>query len=260
MSRFDTMNTISQVLELRRSNTVFKAALCFTRSSLDGLQQLPQDYLHSKEIQYVQSIENFPKRKLNYLLGRYCSKEAIKTLEPEIPKESIFIESGIFQHPIVHYPGHNKLQVSISHSDPLGVAIAFPEAHPMGIDLEEIQIEIDKIKAIEEQLTSEEVKIINSSLEQETEMYYLLFWAIKEALSKILRTGLMTPAHVYEITSLSFNQDHWVSYFKNFEQYKAISFKLSNWVCSIALPKNTECNIDVLDIQKWISDGVKSGV
>jgi hypothetical protein len=66
-------------------------------------------------------------------------------------------------------------------------------------------------------------------------------WTIKEALSKVLKTGMMTPMEIYQVNAIDqvLYNGFCVSTFTYFSQYKALSFPWKNTLCSIILPKET---------------------
>ena len=57
------------------------------------------------------------------------------------------------------------------------------------------------------------------------EFMLTLLWTAKEALSKILKTGLMTSFKILEIDKIEHKDGYWLSYYKSFGQYKVISFQ-----------------------------------
>jgi 4'-phosphopantetheinyl transferase len=118
-----------------------------------------------------------------------------------------------------------------------GAALAFPEAHPMGIDLEIINSK-QKI-ALEGQVTEWEKQQI-VSLPILYDVGLTLLWTAKEALPKVLKTGLMTPFDVFAISKMELYDYYIICYYENFPQYKVICFTISNYMCSIAYPLKTE--------------------
>lgn len=177
-------------------------------------------------------------------MGRYAAKKALSLLTYEEPGD-INIDHGVFNHPLVGSSrAAGRLEISITHCCDMGAALAFPAAHPMGIDME--IIDADKIPVIEGQLTSNEMEMLRDF---ETSSGYASLitaaWTIKESLSKIFRTGLMTPFYVYEIAKIESDNSIYTSYFKNFGQYKALSFLVHGYICSIACPKNSELTLDL---------------
>ena len=51
-----------------------------------------------------------------------------------------------------------------------------------------------------------------------------MHWTLKEALSKILRTGMTTPFDIFSIKELKQEKLGWISSFQNFAQYQGLSF------------------------------------
>lgn len=144
-----------QRLIYQREKNSFHAEFCLASISLSKLNEHVTSILHPDELTYYKSL-TFEKRKHDYLLGKFVAKKAVTFYESEIPLSEIYIDSGIFEFPIVYYPGKEKIQVSLSHSEKTSVAISYSEAHPMGIDLE--LIDLSKMDVIETQLSDNEKK------------------------------------------------------------------------------------------------------
>lgn len=189
----------------------------------------------------------FEKRKISYLVGRYAAKQAISVLIGEKNLKSILVQKGIFGHPIATCLHEQNVQVSISHCNRLGAALAFSEAHPLGIDIEEVNAA--RSRALEGQITFAEKELIKN-LPFGYDRMLTVLWTAKEALSKILKTGLTTPFHLFEVNKLEANHDYTISFFENFMQYKAISFDVGFSVCSIVCPRKTEITINIPVIQR----------
>jgi 4'-phosphopantetheinyl transferase len=221
--------------------------------------------LHPEEIDYWSALR-FEKRQQSYLLGRYAAKQAISSYDPSVTYSDILIKAGVFECPVTYYPSSKRVQITLSHSQNLGAALAFPEAHPMGIDLEYIQP--DHKITVGTVLTHNEKMLISSypyitaitsninrsnSIDIVENTLYTIFWTIKEALSKALRTGMMTPFEIYAIKNILPQDNFLVCEFENFAQYQALSFLLDKQVCSIVYPKQTRLTINIPLIQGWIS-------
>jgi phosphopantetheinyl transferase len=207
--------------------------------------------LHPDEFSYLATSE-FEKRQHSYLLGRYSAKQTIvRFVNHTLPFSNVLVRSGVFEQPVMCCLADEKIQVSLSHSGHLGLALVFPETHPMGVDLEVLNSEQNTI--IESQLTSQEKKWIKNCLYAvPSEILYGLFWTVKEALSKVLRTGMTAPFSIYALTNITFQDYYWLSEFENFAQYQAISFILVNNLCSIVYPKQVKLIINIPDIQDWM--------
>jgi len=233
----DNTNVIPFILKYNSNN--YTGGLCISSLELDYLKDIHKAFLHPIEQAYFNNLQ-FTKRQHSYLLGRYCAKQAILMCATLGSPNEILIEKGIFEQPITYHPCLINTQVSISHCDRLGIALAFPEACPMAIDIE--TIELDKHETFISQLTTHEKKLKNafsSNIPPE------MFWTMKEALSKALKCGLTTPFELLEVECISMDGALFVARFKNFSQYLAISFFISKNVCSIVYPKNVQLEIDL---------------
>ncbi len=225
---------------LKRKDGHFKAGFCIVNKDLPDLIQ-ETSILHPDEHAYYKTLQ-FDRRKTSYLLGRIAAKNAIsELLITKQAVQSISIQSGIFQFPVVKYVQHQNIQVSISHCNNFGAALAFPEEHPLGIDIEKIdEHKIDTMKSV---ICDEELTLM--------ENHFLpvliacpIIWTIKESLSKILRTGLTIDFNILEIESIEKVGSMYVSTFRYFSQYKAFSCQIGDHVCSITLPKNTSSDLN----------------
>lgn len=207
-----------------------------------GLNQASAEvqYLHPVERRYFDSLK-FERRIQSYLSGRMASKQAVSLCICEDRLESICIDKGIFQHPVVVHPRKGNYQVSITHCDKLAAAIAYTDYMPMGIDLESID---ERIKSIlESHATELEVSLVNSVIPHYSGSFTVL-WTVKEALSKVLRTGFTVPLQLFELNRMEEQEGSIVSRFTNFPQYEAISLLFKNEVFSIVYPKQMKLDIE----------------
>jgi 4'-phosphopantetheinyl transferase len=228
-------------LNLIREEKVYKGAICFVSLSLHELISRRHGYLGKSELARYDAIP-VDRRRFTFLCGRFAAKKALCRLRPSLDPASFEIVEGIFGQPILPSAELHGLQVGISHTDRTAGALAFPEAHPMGIDLECIRE--DRDRAIQSQMTEREM-ILHRSLSCSESAGYALLWTIKESLSKVLKCGMMTPFTVLEIDQIDASQEIWVSTFRNFSQYKALSQIRQDEVLSITLPKRTELNLEI---------------
>lgn len=232
-------------LKFNGSGETFRANLSFCYFPRINYCQETVKYLHPQEQKYYETLK-FKKRVKSYLLGRYAAKLAVGAITGEEKLERILIQQGIFNQPIVTYPAMQNIQVSITHSDDLAAAVAFPEACPVGIDLE--RISLNQAGVLETQITELEKELIGhlvrAGLYSNVEVL-TLFWTAKEALSKVLKTGLTTPFSIYEINKVGIDSGFTISHFKNFTQYCSISFQLDSYMCSITCPRKTKPGFDM---------------
>nr|AKQ22701.1 phosphopantetheinyl transferase [Candidatus Entotheonella serta] len=197
--------------------------------------------LHVNELAYYQRVPAI-RRKTSFLIGRYAAKQALSSLVHESDYTRIEIASGIFQQPIVKYPSPEPLGVSISHTDKYACAIAFPLIHPLALDVE--RIDRVSVKAMKSQILPHELQTeALARLPEPTRC--AIIWTAKEALSKVLKCGMMSPFCIFETMDLSQEPDWIVGHFKNFGQYKFHAWVLDDHVVSMAVPKRTDIDVDL---------------
>ena len=205
------------------------------------------DFLHRDELDYLEKLK-VEQRRQSFLLGRIAAKQAIASLVKVNDLTTIAIQYGVFQFPVVKHNFNNNLQVTISHSHDVGVALAFCEEHPMGVDIE--RIVPARLNAIKDNLSDSELELLENSRLSLIEGCTAI-WTMKEGLSKALKTGLTVDFKVLEIILLKNHGLYLTCTFKYFAQYKAICFPVSDYFCSIVLPRNTD--IDSADIALMFS-------
>lgn len=176
-----------------------------------------------------------PLRRQSFLLGRTTAKRAVAVCRGGVPPRSVRIRAGVFSQPVVDNNSGQPLCVSITHCENWVFSLAFPEDHPMGIDIEESRP--GHRETILSQLTQSE-RCLGAAQPGSDQLWPLVFWTAKEALSKVLRCGLTCPMHVLELSVLASDGTHFCGEFKNFGQYRFISLKLSECaVLAIVLPR-----------------------
>lgn len=195
---------------------------------------------HPSELKYLENL-SYENRKWSYILGRLSAKLAIKSLSNVSTLHSIYIDSGVFNFPVVRCRELKNTQVSITHSGSLGISLAYQEEHPMGIDVEEICNK--NSKAILSQITWNE-KLLLKRVYKNTLSGFTSIWCAKEALSKVLKTGMMLNFSFLEIDSVNIREKTLIYEFKNFSQYKALCHTNEAYAIAIVLPKNTSVNLE----------------
>ena len=163
---------------------------------------------------------------------------SLRDLLQESDFRIIEIGRGVFGQPVVLFAQKRGWGVTISHTDSLAFALAFPTGHPMGIDAE--RIDSTCLEAILSQLSEREIEWIDTAnVERKPELATAL-WASKEALSKILCTGLTSPIKIYSLAEFNLIRlGTWEGLFQNFGQYKAMASIGSDYALSIVLPRNS---------------------
>ncbi len=228
-------------LELHREEATFHIGFGAIKGDLISLKSQLQ-LLHIKELEKFGSFK-FERRKHSYLLGRLSAKQAIQSINDKQESAKLLIGEGIFNFPVIKNLKGDHLQLSISHCEDIGITLAYPEEHPMGIDIELIN---DKnSEALESVVNDSELAIIKGLPISKSEGLAAM-WTIKEALSKILRTGLMMDFSNFEVSEMMNEGSYYISKYKNAGQYRAITFLEYPFIVSIAIPGKSDIDTKYL--------------
>ena len=237
MSSFKLPCVLSWPLTIRRGEAQHKATqvIVFDEPA-SHLVEFAAEFLGSTENAYFSTLR-FARRQQSYLLGRYAAKLALRDLLGESDLRAIEIERGVFGQPIVQCARSRRWCVSISHAGSLAVALAFPAGHPMALDVE--RIDLTRYDTILSQLSNQETQWIEAGAEHKLQLATAL-WTAKEALSKVLCTGLMSPVQIYNLSEFSRDSSgNWEGTFQNFGQYKTTTWIGTSHAVSIVLPKRS---------------------
>jgi 4'-phosphopantetheinyl transferase len=224
-------------MTIRRGEIQLRAMLVVVFNDPANTWMQPATELLGKTETAYFSTLRFPRRQATYLLGRYAAKMALSAVLSEPDLTAIEIDHGVFEQPVVRCDRNGGWDVTISHTEDVAVALAYPAGHPMGIDLE--RIDLGKQDTIESQLSEREIGWLNR-LSVERLQFACALWAAKESLSKVLRTGLMANIRVYDLAEFNLIESRvWEGSFENFAQYKARVWIGANRVLAITLPKRS---------------------
>ncbi|MDA8337266.1 MAG: 4'-phosphopantetheinyl transferase superfamily protein [Peptococcaceae bacterium] len=241
----DSPITYVDDLLLKTETTDHKAAVYFCYFPVSSYYMGLAGCLHREERQYFDTLGS-QKRKKSYLMGRYSAKTATCRLTNENNFQNISISQGIFGQPVIACLFNHNIQVSITHSNDIAAAIAFPEAVPMGIDVELPDPETTGV--LESRTTDREKYLLRSIPLAYLDMLTLL-WTVKESLSKALRVGLMASYSIFEVGQIEEQPNGVLCRFKNLPQFKTITFKLGAYLCTVAYPEQTDLRFDVEALQ-----------
>lgn len=229
--------TLPYPVTIRRGDTQLRAMLVVVFNDPGNTwMEAASKLLGESETAYFSTLR-VARRQGSYLLGRYAAKTALSAVLSEPELRAIEIERGVFEQPIVRCDRDGGWEVTISHTEHLAVALAYPAGHPMGIDLE--QIDPGQHETILSQLSEREIGWLKLRSAERFQFASAL-WAAKESLSKVLRTGLMANIRVYDLAEFSVTDSReWEGFFENFAQYKVRVWIGSKHVLSMALPKRS---------------------
>lgn len=188
--------------------------------------------LSSSEKREYEEIKTENRRR-EYVLGHYAEKNAVSILLNSTKDlREIEIKHGVLGQPIV--AGCGNIQVSLSHNKEYVVAVAFEERYTCGIDIE--NIDESNREVILHHLTKDEKTLFKKS----SLLEYTVLWTAKEAISKVLKTGLTTELFIYEINSLQRDEKYYRGEYKHFGQYSFVSTKIDDNVLTLAYPQKSE--------------------
>ncbi len=227
-----------QTFELRRQEACHTGRFAsLGTDSYPALKEHAATILHPEELAYFVPLPA-ERRRISYLLGRYAAKRALQPGLGNPAFADIRIAPGIFQNPVVCFPMSDPWQVSITHSEAMVCAVAFPAVHPMALDIESIDPE--RVATMASQCVEAELAEA-ARLGLEAPAAATLLWTAKEALSKTLHTGLTCPFALFEIQSLErIGECECRGLYKNLAQYRFHSWICGDSVLTLVLPKRTE--------------------
>lgn len=233
------------LIKLERDDQIFESYIIMGSVDYSDLSELVHTLTPRELLEYKKIMVN--KRRIEFCLGKYVGKMSAAKLTGSHSLRDLSIEKGVFNQPILCFNNNQRrnIQISLSHVNNKAISVAFPEEHPMGIDMEIVDQKNKEV--IASQMLDSELHLIGfSSLS--TLVGLTLLWTVKESLSKVLKTGLTTPLSVYSVSQVKKVETGYISEFTNFPQYKVFSWVTDKYVTSLCLPKNTLINIDIANL------------
>lgn len=179
----------------------------------------------------------FQNKKHNFYLSRTSSKLAASQWNPTLSLKEIQISNGYFSQPYIRCNQIQNVSISITHCDDIAITASYPEEFLIGIDLEVISEQV--LRVITPHLTQNELSLLTKSSFSQKYLATIL-WTAKEALSKTLRIGFTSELNLFEIASMTYHSNHYISQFHNFPQFQAYSLLIAPYVLTIVLPFKIE--------------------
>lgn len=192
-------------------------------------------FLSDGESELLQGFQFAAKRE-GFLLGRLAAKRALGALLEEPDLRRIEIRSGIYGQPLLRHPRAGAVEVTVSHSHGLAVALAFPAAYPMGIDLETLSAISAPTILGELQASPPELAWLATGTVDEATACGVL-WTAREALGKALKIGLNSPLGILALADIqSAGAQAWAGRYLRFPQCQCLSQAKDGRVVTLAMP------------------------
>ena len=221
-----------------------------TQSEMQRALATPHLFLGPTELAHWQTLRVENKRQ-SALQGRIAVKRALGAALGEGDLTKIEIARGTFGQPLVRHPHAVGIDVTLSHAHGLAVALAFPDALPMGIDLEQVAAASAQTVLAEMQLSETERAWLAQQgaapmpIDQAAACGML--WSAREALGKSLKTGLNSPLGVFALERLEPVSDPagvqhgtlaWIGHYLNFPRTQCLIQLTGSGVLALALPRS----------------------
>lgn len=240
------------VLRLVAANATHDCLLAANAQPVDELEARLDPWLGADERLRLGRAAH-PRRRVSFLRGRAAAKDALAGLCGDRHAASCFeIVPGAFEQPVVLGPEPN-LGVSLSHTDSVAIAAAFPETHPLGVDVERIDPANETV--LREYVASRELPGV-SGIDALT-----LQWAVREALSKVLRGGLAVDFSMLALDAPQCGEDGILRVgFAHFAHLRAEAIAAHGHVFALVMPARWRAEWDVRTVRAWLgvaADGAK---
>ena len=224
-----------------------QAALALASAPLDWLDAHRRGFLHGDE-EALLTDRLHARRRHGLLVGRYAAKCALAALRPDLDPRVLAIQPGVLEQPVLSGLGIGNVGISLSHAGAVAVALAFPEACPMGIDLERIRP--DNVALLTRQTTADERRLLADHLGGPEAERLTRLWCLKEALSKALRCGLTVPLDLLAVGRVEAGPTGLGVTFAHFAQYRGLSLATGDLAAALVLPRPPAVTL-AIDAAEW---------
>lgn len=171
------------------------------KQSFDNLPS-SSGWLHPEE-QKILAGYKFPKKKKDYLLGRWTAKKAVSQYlndsHPQLTFDKIEIRRAEDGAPEVFFEDQLlPVFISLSHSHDIGFCVISKPGQKLGCDLEKIEPRSEAF--IKDYFTKNELNIISKTKKEDLPLTSNLIWSAKESALKAIRTGLRIDTRKVEVS------------------------------------------------------------
>jgi len=196
----------------------------------NGPQRQLNKYLSPAEKEKFSSFK-LAKRQKEWLGGRIAAKEAASALPRchDIPLPELEVQQNSQDKPFIQLRPQETINISISHSHELAVAMA--GTNSCGIDIEPVSERIQRVQA--KFCQDQELAQLNTwqNDQQDNQQLLTMLWCAKEALKKMITPmpGFLELElyHIDKLTVFSFHSK------KNHNYQAAVRFIANNYAMAI---------------------------
>jgi len=229
--------SICRLINAERDNRPYPVYLSAVRNPLPCEYR---DFLTERET-HAYFDKKTIKTKQNYLLGRYALKLASCAYMNKTKMSMIETDTGVLRYPFIQASDPHIPDVSLTHTDTVALALAFPRGHDSGIDIEYVRREKENV--YDRIMNEDEHKILEAIGDEKLRLECMV-WTMKEALSKAVHCGFTVPFEILSIKSfdkknLSDAGSTYEAFFTHFGQFKGHGTFCGNWAVSVVMPYNT---------------------
>lgn len=203
-------------------------------------------YFSKREIATYQKTTSNKKQK-TYLLGRYAIKLAAGYFLDESSLNEIEVVSTVVQYPVIRHLSRNTPEVTLSHCDPLALALAHEAGHVVGLDIEKKSP--SKIRVFERSMTPDEISLCRGIEKVSYKTLANLLWTVHESLSKAIKCGFSVSFKLLEIKNLTVHNAYYHFTFRHFAHLHSYAYVLDKHILSITLPIKTQVVFNKQDIR-----------
>lgn len=221
------------ILDVRLSRSASEEAARLVVLRVDAVEPPPgaHEWLHPHEAQKAANMKSEVRRKA-FVAGRIAAKRALLALRPGLSAQRIEIGAGVFGQPVVVGEHVGDLSVSIAHCEGMAAAIAFPQGHPLGLDVE-------ALAAADEATLHAFILREEIAPDLERREALLRAWCAKESLGKTLRCGLTAAPPVLALQGDGGEGPFWRGRYVAHTQYAFLTLCGGGYVFALAHPART---------------------
>jgi len=223
---------IQKYLEFKLRQDNLMGSYAIVPTDLNDEIEIKNNYLSCHELQILRNLDHTNRVK-SFCAGRLAAKKAITLLIPNYPATEISIIPGLLENPIILSNTQLNLNISISHSQNFAFAAVTSSICPIGVDTEVISNK--NFKEYSELSTRTEILLTMKTFQEDELSSAARLWTLKESLSKAIKCGFTIPLDLLEIISFD-EESKSRCVFKNFPQYRSISFNFKDNMFALCLP------------------------